>query len=133
MNGLWADTAVLRLQQTLDMAAEKQRVYAHNLANVNTPRFKRQEVVFAEELKRAGAKLPLARTHKNHLSGRQPEEIAYRVVKDTSSTMRTDGNNVDVDREMALLAMNQLQFNAAADVLNRRFSLLRYVITEGRG
>ena len=133
MYGLWANTGVLRLQQTLDAAAEKQRVYAHNLANVNTPRFKRREVVFAEELRRAGAELPLARTNKKHLARKQAEEKAYRVVNDTSSTMRTDGNNVDVDREMVLLAMNQLHYNAAADVLSRRFGLLRYVITEGRG
>ncbi|HHX74333.1 MAG TPA: flagellar basal body rod protein FlgB [Firmicutes bacterium] len=133
MHGLWADTAALRLRQTLDMAAEKQRIFAHNLANVNTPHFKRQDVVFAEELERAGAGLPLTRTDKKHLARGQAEEAAYRVVTDKSTTMRPDGNNVDVDREMALLAMNQLHFNAAADVLNRRFGLLRYVITEGRG
>jgi len=46
--------------------------------------------------------------------------------------MRTDGNNVDIDREMALMAANQLNYNAMTQVLNEKYSLLRYVIHEGR-
>jgi flagellar basal-body rod protein FlgB len=46
--------------------------------------------------------------------------------------MRADGNNVDIDREMASLAANQLKYNAMAQLVNEKYGLLRYVIHEGR-
>ena len=46
--------------------------------------------------------------------------------------MRTDGNNVDIDREMVQLSTNQLRYNALTQVLNGRYSLLRYILQEGR-
>lgn len=126
----------MSLQKGIDAAAERQRVMAHNVANVNTPLYKRKEVRFEDELKQAltaPSKLPLAVTHRSHLGGRTAlQDVRHRTTTDTRSQMRADGNNVDVDREMALLAANHLNYNAMTQVLNERYSLLRYVIHEGR-
>ncbi|MCL5982022.1 MAG: flagellar basal body rod protein FlgB [Firmicutes bacterium] len=134
--GLWSDKAFQSLHKGLDAAAERQRVMAHNLANVNTPNFKRSEVIFAESLRAAltrGGGLPLAATHPRHIGSQdQLAQARHSVRRDRSTTMRADGNNVDIEREMATLASNQLQYNAMTQLLNEKYGLLRYVIHEGR-
>jgi flagellar basal-body rod protein FlgB len=47
--------------------------------------------------------------------------------------MRNDGNNVDPDREMALVAENQLYYQALVEAVSRKLRSLRSAITEGRG
>jgi flagellar basal-body rod protein FlgB len=136
ITGLWSDEAFLSLHKGLDAAAERQRVAAHNLANVNTPDFKRSEVSFEERLQGSLAgvgRLPLAVTHPRHI-GRQAvlAEVRHQVRRDYSSSMRSDGNNVDIDREMAAMAANQLKYNAMTQLVNEKYGLLRYVIHEGR-
>ena|SRR5690554_6084587 len=136
MDRLLTDGTNHVLQLALDAAAERQRVSAHNLANVNTPDFKRQEVQFEEKLKAAlfaSPKLPLTKTHERHLP--RPlalSELQHKVVTDNSTSMRSDGNNVDIDREMVQLSMNQLQYNAVTQVLNNRYGTLRYILQGGR-
>ncbi|NLZ93272.1 MAG: flagellar basal body rod protein FlgB [Firmicutes bacterium] len=134
MNQLLTDKTNLVLQLALNAAAERQRVTAHNVANINTPGYKRQVVLFEEKLKQALQnlpQLPLTRTHERHMDG-VPDFSGHQVITDESTSMRTDGNNVDIEREMVLLSMNQLNFNAVTQVLNNRYSILRHVIQEGR-
>lgn len=135
LTGLWSDSSFLALHKGLDAAAERQRVAAHNLANVNTPNFKRSEVSFEERLQSSlagGGRLPLAATHPRHISQPAFSEVRHQVRRDNSTTMRTDGNNVDIDREMASLAANQLKYSAMTQLVNEKYGLLRYVIHEGR-
>lgn len=122
------------LRKALEAASLRQRVIAHNLANANTPGFKRYYVTFEESLKRAlsGEQgLRLYRTHPRHLPGSGPE-VEARVEQDRFTTMRQDGNNVDIEREMVELVMNSLNYNLAVQQLNGRLGMWRYVINEGR-
>lgn len=122
------------LEKALDTATLRQRTIAHNIANVNTPGFKRYQVSFEDQLNQAlgfEPGLPLYRTNPYHLSLSSPE-LVPRVSRDNSTTMRQDGNNVDIDREMVDLAQNSLNFNVAVQQLNTRLAMLRYVINEGR-
>jgi len=122
------------LRKALEAAALRQRVIAHNLANANTPGFKRYYVTFEESLKRAlrgEQELRLYQTHSRHLPGSGPE-VEARVEQDRFTTMRQDGNNVDIEREMVELVMNSLNYNLAVQQLNGRLGMWRYVINEGR-
>lgn len=136
INGLWTDKVSLVLQKGLDAAGERQRIMAHNIANVNTPLYKRKEVRFEEELRQAllgSSRLPLATTHPRHLGARPSlQDVSHEVKTDLQSSMRADGNNVDIEREMAMLAANQLNYNALVQLLSSRQASLRYVIHEGR-
>lgn len=127
---------MLSLHKGLDAAAERHRVTVHNTANVNTPNFKRQEVSFEEDLRAAmkkTGKLPLVTTHPGHMGGNTSfQDVRHSVNTDKRTSMRTDGNNVDIDREMAVMAANQLNYNALTQVMNERYSLMRYVIHEGK-
>jgi len=123
------------LRKELDAGALRQRVIANNIANVNIPRFKRSVVRFEESLQEALGKdtLPLLTTDPRHIGGaKPPDELRPEVERDEGTTMRADGNNVDIDQEMALLAANTIMYNAAAQELNERLALLSYVITGRR-
>lgn len=133
MGGLWSGEVFMYLTQGMDAAALQQRIHAHNLSNVNTPHFKRSYVEFAGVLNTSvqGRKMPAA-TNPGHIGAGGEEPQKPRVVRDTTTSMRSDGNNVDVDREMSEIAMNQLYYNALSQQLNERLGILRYVINEGR-
>ena len=130
------------VQRSLDAAALSHRIIADNLANVDTPGFKRSEVVFSEKLKQAfdararePQQLAAMRTHEGHLafeSTRSVEEVEPEVVTDKSTSLRNDGNNVDVDREMSLLAQNTVWYSTLAQITQQQFSSLRSAITEGK-
>lgn len=128
------------LSRGIEAASLRQGVIANNIANVNTPEFKKSEVLFedmlAQELrgpsKDKDGKLKLVRTHGKHIGAPKAEKPfrAEPVVKlRTETTMRTDGNNVDIDEEMARLSQNQLYYQAMASSLGGYISDVKSVIT----
>jgi flagellar basal-body rod protein FlgB len=95
-------------------------VLASNLANIETPGFRARELDFADALRHAfDATSPAA--------GDPP---APRVIEDPAGVARADGNTVDLDREMAKLSANGMDYLALATILNRRIALLRTAIEE---
>ena len=129
---LWNEPVMQGLTRGLDVAALRQKVTANNIANLNTPGFKRSYVLFGEELEKARGKLPLARTDARHYPGR-PGETDPRVQKEQHTSRRSDGNNVDLDQEMLDMVTNQLRYNALIQTISGRLAAWRYVINEGRG
>jgi flagellar basal-body rod protein FlgB len=123
------------LTQALGAASLRHKVLADNIANVNTPGFKRSDVVFEDKLAEAmadkGSKLALIRTHARHLPGSQGAPLAPAVVTDTTTSMRTDGNNVDIDAEMANVAKNTIYYDALAQMLGRYYTNLKSAIKGG--
>ncbi len=123
------------LGRGLKAANLRQEVIANNLANVNTPKFKRSEVVFDKLLAwelygdRRENTLPLVRTHDKHLPINYPRTRAEaKIASDPTITMRVDKNNVDVDIEMADLAKNQIYYNALATELSNYISRVKSVM-----
>lgn len=121
------------LEQALGAAALRHRVIANNIANVNTPGFKKSDVVFEEKLAEAmtGKRANMSRTHAKHLTGRQGDAFSPSVVTDANTSLRTDGNNVDIDAEMANVAKNTIYYNAVAQQLGGYFSNLKSAIRGG--
>lgn len=115
------------LSASLDWAAERQELLLHNIANADTPVYKRKDLPFPKVL--AEKRLALARTHHRHLPGSAWQSTALPWLKRTSA--RVDENNVDLDLEAARLAENTMYYQAVADRLNGKFKNLRLVI-EGR-
>lgn len=125
-----------RLQSGLDAANLRNTVLSNNIANVDTPHFKRSAVTFESLLKKemGGTQLSLSgrRTDPRHFeigrSNRIPDAV---VLTDETSSMNNNQNNVDVDREMSLLAENQLRYNSYVQVVNEQIRIMRTAI-EGR-
>jgi flagellar basal-body rod protein FlgB len=130
------------VQRSLDAAALSHTVLANNVANVDTPGFKRSDVVFSEKLqqaieaKQAGEQgLVLSRTDPRHLGPTEAPDldtIKPEVVTDTTSSLRNDGNNVDIDHEVSLLAQNTVWYQTLAQITAKQFSELQSAITEGK-
>ncbi|MFZ3172766.1 MAG: flagellar basal body rod protein FlgB [Carboxydocellales bacterium] len=125
------------MQLGLDAAATKQKVMANNLANVSTPGFKASEVSFEDELKKAlegSSSLSGTVTNARHIPIGPPKGLEVRpaIHKLDKTEMRVDGNNVDIDREMALLAKNTIMYNALTQKVSGDFAKLKYVINGGR-
>ena len=115
--------------QTLDLAlgaaGKRQEVLANNLANVNTPGYKRLDVDFDGILAKA---VDAARIgDRSALDALRPT-----VTQDHSVAVRADGNSVDVDQEMAFLAENNIRYNALVQLTQKKLDTLKYVISDGR-
>lgn len=116
------------LAQSLDASSLRHQVLSDNLANTNTPDFRRSDVEFSQVFN--NVKLSMAKTDARHLEHRKFNS-KISIVQDESTIMRNDGNNVDPDREMIFLLENQIYYQTMTDMLNRNLGLLRSVISEG--
>lgn len=123
------------LEKALAASALRQKTISNNIANVNTPGYKKSDVLFEDKLQTAmnQSLLPLTRTNTNHLpAGQISSELEPSIVVDNTSSMRLDGNNVDIDKEMAGLAKNSIYYNAVAQQLSKQYSMLLSAIREGK-
>ena len=111
--------------RALDASALRHQAIAHNLANANTPRFKRQEVQFETELSRALNATD--KTGTGSVSSVQP-----RLVTVGGTSGRADGNNVNLELESAKLAENAMRFEVLSQSVGGYFSGLKNVINGGR-
>lgn len=105
----------------------------NNLANVNTPNYKRETVKFEEFLKNSqGFKIKGMTTDKKHIEiqGNSNNQNAV-VTKDMSYSTRLDGNNVNADVEAAEQVKNSINYNAVVQRLSGNFQTLRSAIKGG--
>ena len=124
------------MPRAMTAANMRQEVIANNIANVNTPNFRKSNLEFENLLAREiygeepDGKLKMARTHDKHLPYKPREFHAEpTIIQDNSTVMRVDDNNVDIDIEMANLAKNQLYYNAIVTEFGGHVSLLKSAIT----
>ncbi len=102
------------LGRYMDLLAERQRLVASNLANIDTPGYRTKDIDFQFEYLSLA---PGARPH---------------VIEPLDLTVKNDGNNVSLDRETRLLAENALRFNVASQLARAELRKLRLAIEEGR-
>jgi flagellar basal-body rod protein FlgB len=125
------------MHRGLDAAWMRQSVIAHNIANADTPNFKVKHVEFESVMKQAlrnGDNIRVEVTHPAHFRIGPPDPTQVRpvAVTDNHYTIRMDGNNVDIDHQMGMLAQTQIQYNALSDRITGSFNRLKLVIKEGR-
>lgn len=118
---LVSDLSYSLIKKELDVSALRQRVIAHNIANINTAGFKRSDVVFEDKLQDALDK-----------NGQYLDSVEPEVVRDDSTSFREDGNNVDLDKEMTDMAENNIMYDALVSQLDTKMGIMRTVINEGR-
>ena len=131
---LFSDRVPLLLKKNLDFQSDRNMLITSNLSNINTPGYKAQDIDFQNELRNAiGAKgeLSMNSTHNKHIgpSKNALKNVSGEVFKDPAAA-RSDGNNVDLDKEMSKLAENQIMYNATVQLLSKRGSTIRAAVTE---
>lgn len=130
------------LERALDGSWLKNEIISKNIANVDTPGYTRQDVNFENYLKAAMSKdtikgiitdprhIPINGTSDDKES---VSDISFNITNDYSTaSLRSDGNNVDIDKEMAEVAKNQILYSAYTSLINGNFNKLRSAIKEGR-
>ena len=125
------------LHRSMSATTLRQAVYANNMANVNTPNFKRTEVTFESQLGRAldsrqnRPALLLQQTHPDHISNWQPmdhTDVRPRRALDFLTQTDANGNNVDPDEEFSLLLRNQMRYIMLSQMATFEFSQINLVL-----
>lgn len=124
------DSTMQLLKSGLDASALRGKVIANNMSNINTEDFKRSYVSFEENLKSEIDKFSLKKTNDKHLNGTLSDSLAD-IKVDNSTSMRTDGNNVDLDLEKVDQAANSLMYNALITQANSKLNMTKSVISGG--
>ena len=106
------------LSKLVDVTAMRHKILSQNVANVDTPGYRRMSVSFDEML---AARMD--RRGDNALKTVRPE-----VYEDDSSPDRVDGNNVDIDREMMQINKNTLLNNTLLQVIGTKTAMMRRAI-----
>jgi flagellar basal-body rod protein FlgB len=113
----------------LDALAQRNNLIGHNLANVDTPGYRAQQVDFSAALRRAtrpSGELGLVSTHAAHLSPENPASTVQVSLRQGGS-LRADGNNVDIDVELSEMAETGISYQALSQLVGKKLGLLKYL------
>lgn len=126
VNSITNDPTMQSLKMTLDMAAMKHQAVASNIANVNTPGYKRMDLApsFQVQFQAAMEKLQQGQPVIN-----KPK--ATITESPEGGLERFDGNNVNMEQELIDLMDNQSKYKLAAKLLAQRYSGIKAAI-QGR-
>ncbi len=124
----------LLLNKSMDAATLRNTVIADNIANDDTPGFKRREVVFEDKLQLALSgkqdHLNMKITNNRHILLKSNNGYLEPEIKEMNDfSFTNDGNNVDIDVESAKLAKNKMYYDTMAQSMNNEIKLLRLAIT----
>ncbi len=123
------------LQKSLDLRAQNQEVIASNIANAETPGYSARKMHFEENLRKAieTPQLDSRQTNSKHfpIGGSSIQAVQGTIEKELAASPLGDGNNVSMDEEMFDLAENQLLYEAGAQILKKKLTLLKYAANNG--
>ena len=116
------------LEDFAGYCAVKNKVIAQNIANVGTENYKRQDVFFKEVLDENTNSL-LKKSDGSYIENNNADSMPKcEIVTDNSQDKVSGVNNVDIDKEMADLAENNLNFSFAAQKIGDYFKKIDSVI-----
>ena len=116
------------LDKAADAAMLRDQCIANNIANVDTPGYKRQDVDFEAVLeKELGFRRSESMDEKVH--NIKTSRLNVGAYTDAANfSYRTDRNNVDIENENVLLAQNQLKYQGLTKAINAEFQNLQKVM-----
>jgi flagellar basal-body rod protein FlgB len=131
------DKNLAMLEKTMELRSRRNSMIAANVANRETPGYRAQDLVFEKELETAlhsDKPGPLKVSDPRHFDGvrrQEIENVSGTQINSFNPDPGMDGNTVDLDKEMAKSAENQLMYQAAVRSVNWKLRLLKSAITEG--
>jgi flagellar basal-body rod protein FlgB len=121
------------LERGMDATTLRWQVINNNIANAGVPGFKRSDVTFESQMRRAidsqGNTAPFEAklTNTKHIPFHTPisvEGVKPKIILDYQTTMRNDGNGVDVEYEMVQAAKTQMRYSMMSTVMARNYRLI---------
>ena len=133
---IFGNTSIQLLEKALAGSSLRHKVISNNVANVNTPGYKRMEVSFEEELAVAArndvsAANGMSLTHSRHMAPKVKTPAPNQIRTVDNTTLRTDGNNVDIDAEMAAMTKNNIFYNTVAQRISGYYTNIKMAIKGG--
>ncbi|MBS8263454.1 flagellar basal body rod protein FlgB [Mesobacillus boroniphilus] len=124
---------VSTLEHALNYSSAKQKVIAQNIANVDTPNYKAKDVSFKAVFQGVmGQSFQANRSDVRHYDFSSRASRLPGAVSNPKVNYNENGNSVDLDKEMADLATNQIYYNALTERINGKFNSLQTVIRGGK-
>ena len=109
------------LQKIVQSANTRQKVIASNIANADTPGYKARDVKFDDFLKN---EMKLLTTNTKHISSKKGANAGGELITESSLSWG-DGNNVELNAEVAKMTENSLRHDAAIKILNSKIKMFR--------
>jgi flagellar basal-body rod protein FlgB len=128
---LFGEDKLRVLKSALEAYSQRGRVHAANVANAETQGYRARELRFEEDLHlalRTESAGRVAQTDPRHLPG--PSLLPEGVVRTRNTTPYTGNgiNDVEIDREMAMIAENTIRYTVAAELVARAYAGLKAAI-----
>ncbi|MBR4515395.1 MAG: flagellar basal body rod protein FlgB [Lachnospiraceae bacterium] len=119
------------LDKAADASSFRNELISNNIANVDTPDYKRKDLNFENILQaELGGEKNLWTAVKN--ANMDLETLDPQVYTDNANlSYRLDGNNVDINTEEAYLAENQIKYQTLIDLMNQEFGRYKTAMSNG--
>ena len=127
---LFVRTGVPKLESYINPTAFRHKMKAGNVANAATPGFKSKDINFQKEfekLNNGSSHLQGLTTHSSHIPLGSSSSRGPKV--ESAKVQAGDINSVDIDKEIAEMAQNELLFSVGARLMQKKFEGIRKVIT----
>lgn len=119
-----------KIGRGLDASWTKNEIISSNIANVDTPGYKKKKAVFGDLLNEELSSSRLKTSHERHMQIDGTSSIVSIKTDMSTANMRTDENNVNIDEEMSDLAKNQIYYNVLTQRATGEINKLRSAIQD---
>jgi flagellar basal-body rod protein FlgB len=109
--------------------------HVSNVANANVPNYKSLKTDFEAKMKDALERADSAQARtliaREHIIEEAVRNVAPDIHEDPNAPMNGIGNTVDMEREQTELAKNTIAYQTAIQLINKKFAMQKYVVSEG--
>ena len=125
-NTIVFDQTVKLMEDRLSLNSDNQKLVAGNIANMNTPGYRARELSFDKTLRDSLQEqvLQMVRSNKGHSAPQDP-------TQEMNSHEVIESGPVDLDTEMVKLVRNSIEYQYIVNMLNKKFTMIKYAISEG--
>jgi flagellar basal-body rod protein FlgB len=119
-------------EKALDGTWARQKAISNNIANQETPRYKKINVSFEKTLKNEVSNIFQNNNNSQLESLNKIQDSKISITKDTTSESRADGNNVDIESENVEMSKTVMEYYYLVRGITDNYSRLKYAISEGK-
>lgn len=130
------DKTTQSLGASLNFRQLRHSITSGNVANAETPGYKAKKIDFEKNLRRAldtdgMRKMEVSDPDHFPIGQGGMSDVRVDIFDNPEGNVSNDGNTVDMEREMAKMADNNILYKAALRLINKKLAAMRYVATEG--
>lgn len=119
------------LKTAMDVQMKRQELHAQNIANAETPGYKRKYVAFEEYFQESKMKLKLNQTNEKHFP-KLTKTITAKEITQKNTNLTNDKNNVDIDMEMTEMVKDALRYQTLSRLMSANIDRYNTVIRNAR-